>query len=145
MCRHSLRTATNANRLSQISAFSIEGHMQRRIQAGARVRANRELAVLKSPFNRCREWKLLEGDNPVTSVKLLKEPRQRLRFLEPEEEDRLLTECAESLRTLILVVTNCGLRLKNEALTLRWTDVDVARKTLTVQAAYAKSGQTRSV
>lgn len=120
-------------------------HKQHRIQDGARIRANRELTVLKSLFNRCREWRLFEGDNPVASVRLLKEPRQRLRFLEPEEEDRLLAECAEPLRTLILVGTNCGLRLKSEALTLRWAGVDVMRRTLTVAAAYAKSGTSRSV
>jgi integrase len=109
------------------------------------VRANRELAVLKKVFNRCREWKLIEAENPVKTVRLTKELRQRLRFLEPEEEDRLLAECAEPLRMLILIGTNCGLRLKSEALTLRWADIDIARKILTVAAAYAKSGTCRSL
>ncbi|MEO5630572.1 MAG: site-specific integrase [Nitrospiraceae bacterium] len=144
-CLRRLAESFSGTRLSALSPFLIEKHKQARIQAGARVRANRELAVLKSLYNRCREWKLFEGENPVTSVKLLKEPRQRLRFLEPEEEDRLLAECAEPLRTMVLVDTNCGLRLKSEALTLRWADVDVGRRTLTVAAAYAKSGTSRSV
>lgn len=144
-CLRRLAESFGGSPLSALSPFLVERHKQQRIQEGARVRANRELAVLKSLFNRCREWKLFEGENPVESVKLLKEPRQRLRFLEPEEEDRLLGECAEPLRTLILVGTNCGLRLKSEALTLRWTDVDVARRTLTVAAAYAKSGTSRTV
>lgn len=78
-------------------------------------------------------------------MKLLKEPRRRLRFLEPDEEYRLLDACAEPLRTMIVVGTNCGLRLKSEALTLRWADVDLERKTLTVQAAYAKNGTSRVV
>ena len=42
-----------------------------------------------------KEWKLFEGDNPVISVKLTKEPKQRLRFLEPEEVERLLAVCSE--------------------------------------------------
>ena len=87
----------------------------------------------------------VRGRESGPCVKLTKEPRQRLRFLEPEEEDRLLAECAEPLRTLVLVGTNCGLRLKSEALTLRWADVDVVRRTLTVAAAYAKSGTSRTV
>jgi len=140
-----LAESFSGTRLSALSPFLVEKHKQARIQAGARVRANRELAVLKSLFNRCRAWRLFEGENPVTSVKMLKEPRQRLRFLEPEEEDRLLAECAEPLRTIVLLGTNCGLRLKSEALTLRWADVDLARKTLTVAAAYAKSGTSRTV
>ncbi len=85
------------------------------------------------------------GTNPVASVKMLKEPRQRLRFLERQEEARLLAKCAEPLRTIVLLGTNCGLRLKSEALTLRWADVDVGRRTLTVAAAYAKSGISRTV
>lgn len=144
-CLRRLAESFSGTRLSVLSPFLVEKHKQGRIQAGARVRANRELAVLKSLFNRCRAWRLFEGDNPVASVKLLKEPRQRLRFLEPEEEDRLLAGCAEPLRTLILIGTNCGLRLKSEALTLRWDNVDVVRRTLTVAAAYAKNGTSRTV
>lgn len=144
-CLRRLSESFSGKRLSELSPFLVEKHKQRRIQGGARVRANRELATLKAVFNRCKEWKLFEGDNPVTSVKMVKEPRQRLRFLEREEEARLLAECAEPLRTLILVGTNCGLRLKSEALTLRWADVDVSRRTLTVAAAYAKSGNSRTV
>jgi integrase len=144
-CLRRLAESFSGTRLSALSPFLVEKHKQTRIQAGARIRANRELACLKALFNRCREWKLFEGENPVTSVKMLKEPRQRLRFLEPEEEDRLLAACAEPLRSLILIGTNCGLRLKSEALTLRWADVDMARRTLTVAAAYAKNGTSRTV
>src|SRR6185503_8635833 len=144
-CLRGLGESFTGTHLSALSPFLVEKHKQQRIQAGARVRANREFAVCRALFNRWKEWKLFEGENPVTSVKLLKEPRQRLRFLEPEEEDRLLAECAEPLRTLILVGTNCGLRLKSEALTLRWEDIDAVRRTVTVQASYANSGQTRTV
>jgi integrase len=144
-CLRRLAESFSGKRLGELSPFLVEKHKQARIQAGARVRANRELAVLKALFNRCREWELFEGDNPVATVKMLKEPRQRLRFLEPEEEARLLAACPEPLRSIILVGIHCGLRLRSEALTLRWRDVDLGRRTLTVQAAYAKNGQTRSV
>lgn len=144
-CLRRLAESFSGKRLSELSPFLVEKHKQRRIEDEARVRANRELAVLKSLFNRCRAWRLFEGDNPVTSVKMLKEPRRRLRFLEPDEENRLLAECAEPLRTIVLIGTHCGLRLKSEALTLRWADVDLVRRTLTVAAAYAKSGTSRTV
>jgi hypothetical protein len=58
-----LAESFSGKRLSQISSFLVEGHKQRRIHDGARVRANRELATLKAVFNRCREWKLFEGEN----------------------------------------------------------------------------------
>jgi integrase len=144
-CLRRLAESFSGKRLSELSPFMIEKHKQSRIHAGARVRANRELGVLKSLFNRCRDWQLFEGDNPVATVKFLKEPRQRLRFLEPVEEDRLLNAAREPLRTIILVGIHCGLRLRSEAMTLRWSDVDLARRIVTVQAAYSKNGQTRSV
>lgn len=144
-CLRRLSESFSGTRLSALSPFLVEKHKQQRIQAGARVRANRELAVLKSVFNRCREWKLFEGENPVESVKMLKEPRQRLRFLEPDEEGRLLEVAHDPLRSIILVGIHTGLRLRSEALTLKWCDVDLSRRTLTVQAGYAKNGQTRTV
>jgi hypothetical protein len=38
-------------------------------ERGAPIRANRELAVLKTLFNKCLAWGLYEGDNPVRAVK----------------------------------------------------------------------------
>jgi integrase len=137
-CLRRLSESFSGKRLGELSPFLVEKHKQARIQAGARVRANRELAVLKSLFNRCQEWQLFEGDNPVATVKMLKEPRQRLRFLEPEEEHTLLDVVHEPLRSIIILGIHCGLRVRSEALTLRWKDIDLARRTLTVQAAYAK-------
>ena len=88
---------------------------------------------------------MYEGENPALGVKMLEEPKRRLRYLESEEEHRLLDAAPEPLRTIILAGIHCGLRLQSEALTLRWSDVDLSRRTLTVQAEYAKSGQTRTV
>lgn len=81
----------------------------------------------------------------MVKVKPVKEPRGRLRYLEPEEEAKLLAAVGEPLRTLILVGVHAGLRIQSQALTLRRADVDMRRGLLTVQAAYAKSGQTRTV
>lgn len=144
-CLRRLGESFTGKRLGSISPIDVERHKQVRIQAGAKVRANRELAVLKALFNRCIEWKLFEGENPVASVKPTKEPQQRLRYLEPEEEDRLLALAPEPLRTIIIVGIHCGLRIQSEALTLQWQHVDFSRRQLTVEAAFAKNGKMRSV
>lgn len=128
-------------RLSQICRFDVERHKSRRAEAGARVRANREVAFLKNVYNRCKEWGLYEGENPAVGVKLLKEPQQRLRHLEHDEEARLLEHCTEPLSSLLTVAINTGLRIESEALVLKWQDVDLRRKLLSVPAAYAKSGK----
>ena len=88
---------------------------------------------------------LYEGENPAVGVKFLKEPQQRLRYLEYDEEMRLLEHCTEPLGSLLIVAINTGVRIESEALVLKWKDVDLRRKLLTVPAAYAKSGKTRTI
>ena len=131
--------------LGQIHPFLVERHKQGRVHGGARVRANREITTLKALFNRCLDWELYEGDNPVSKVSLLEEPKGRVRFLEPDEERRLLDAANEPLRSLIMLAINTGLRVQSEALTLRWSDVDLPRGLLPVLGGYAKNGQTRTV
>lgn len=131
-------------RLGQVTSWVVERYKQERATK-ARVRVNRELAVLKSLFNRMLEWGQYEGSNPVEGIEFLKEPQMRLRYLEPEEESALLAAAGEPLRSVILVGIHAGLRIQAEAIALRWQDVDLKRGFLTVQAAYAKNGTCRSV
>ena len=100
---------------------------------------------MKALFNRCREWRVFEGENPVTPVKLLKEPKTKVRFLEPEEEGRLLRAAGHPLQSLIVLCINTGVRMKSEAFTLQWEHIDLKRGLLTVAGAYAESGQLRVV
>ena len=78
-------------------------------------------------FNRCIAWHKYSGANPVKEVKLLKEPKGKLRYLDQEEEAKLLAHAREPLRTIILVGIYAGLRIQAEALTLKWEDVDFRR------------------
>lgn len=144
-CLASLATSFSGKRLSEIHPFLVEKHKRARIEAEAPVSANRELGALKALFNRVREWGLYEGDNPAARVKGVKERPGRLRYLELDEETQLLAAALEPLRTIILVGLHAGLRIQSEALTLQKPDVDLRRGLLTVQAAYAKNGSSRSV
>lgn len=131
-CLRWLAKTFEDKRLSDICLFLVEKHRHWRIQSNARIRANRETATLRALFNRCKAWNLYESNNPVDKGKMSQEPKQRLRFLEAEEEQRLLDAAAEPLRTMMLVGIHCGLRLRSEALTLQWQDVDPGRRTLTI-------------
>ena len=168
-CLNELGKEFNGKRLSQITPWALEAYKKKRCEPrqlgacppdvserewkrrcrvaekGAPVRCNRELAVLKMLFNRARDWGAYEGANPVLKVKFRKEPKTRLRFLEPDEEGRLLAVARGPLRTLILVGLHTGLRIHAEALTLTWASVDLKRGLLTVEAAYSKNGKCRSV
>ncbi|MEQ1845373.1 MAG: site-specific integrase [Nitrospira sp.] len=140
-----LAVSFSGKTLSQISPFDIERHKRLRAEAGARVRANREVAMLKSLFNKAKMWGFFEGENPALGVKFLEEPKRRLRYLDSLEEVHLLTAAREPLRSLIIVGTNTGIRIGAEALTLKWGSVDLVRGMLTVEAAYSKNGQTRNI
>jgi integrase len=144
-CVDRVKAAFPGRCLGEISAFDLERYKRARIATGVTVMVNRELACLRALYNRCREWGKYDGDNPAARVKALRESAGRIRFLEPAEEAALLASAAEPLRTMVLVGVHAGLRLQSEALTLRWPDVDLKRGLVTVQAAYAKSGKTRSV
>jgi integrase len=139
-----LTAVFGGRRLSQIDELSIERHKRDRVAAEAPVGVNRQLAVLKSLFNRCRE-DLRIYDGPTPRIKLLKEPGGRLRFLDDDEQAALLAAAPESLRTILLVGLHTGLRIKFEALLLQVTDVDLVRGLVTVPAAYAKNGRSRTV
>src|SRR5262249_1568327 len=145
-CLEALAASVGGKRLSPTSPFHAERHKQARLKAGARVVANREREVLRALYNRCREWGKYEGENPATKVKGVRESEGRLRFLDPDEEARLLAAArAPDLRAIILVGIHAGLRLESEALTLSPADADFRTGLLTVQSAYAKSGRTRRV
>src|SRR5262249_36523615 len=78
-----LKAVFGGRRLRQIDELSIERHKRARA-ATAPVAVNRELAVLKSLFNRCRD-DLRIYDGPTPRIKLLKESGGRVRFLDAAE------------------------------------------------------------
>ncbi len=143
-CLARLEEEFHGKRLSQITAFSVEGYRRGRIQEGAKVRVNREMATLRALFNRMSEWGRFEGANPARK-KTPPELQRRARFFSEDEERRLLEACAEPLRTIVLTCVHAGVRMKAEALTLRWGAVDLAQRKIHVEAAYAKSSKMRSI
>jgi integrase len=84
---------------------------------------NRELATLKNLFNTARKLRLFRGDNPVDGVSYYPE-QSRDYVLSKEEVGRLLDAAGETLRKVILIALNTGLR-KGEILSLRWSQVNL--------------------
>ena len=72
-------------------------------------------------------------------MKLLKEPKTKVLFLEPEEEAPLLREAGSPIAKVIVRCINTGLRMRSEALTLLWPHIDLKRGLLTVAGAYVQS------
>lgn len=127
--------------LSEITPQSIEKYKAKRLEKVAPATVNRELACLKHMFTKANDWELIKT-NPVRSVKLLKEPPGRLRYLKSEEVGALLDECAPHIRSIVITALNTGMR-KAEILNLKWADVDLNNRKLAV--IKTKSNETRVI
>ena len=93
---------------------------------------NRELYMLSKAFNLAvKEWEWLK-DNPVSRVQKERESNEVDRWLTEDEERRLLGNCPEWLREIIVFALNTGLR-QDELLSLEWNRVNLLRKTILIQ------------
>ena len=105
---------------------------------------NRYLAALSHAFTvAVKEWAWVEN-NPCLKVTKPKEPRGRVRFLDDDERERLLSACRESaspdLYPAVLLALSTGAR-QQEVLGLRWPQVDLARRVATLHET--KNGERR--
>ena len=83
---------------------------------------NREIALLKHMYSRAIEWGKLK-ESPAKKVKMLKGEVKRVRFLLPAEIRELLDSCGDSLRPIVTLVLNTGLRA-GEVFSLAWKEVN---------------------
>lgn len=98
-------------------------------------RVNRYIAALSHACTiAVNEWEWLEH-HPLQKVSKMKEPRGRIRFLDDAERSRLLKTCQQSkcpcLYTVVVLSLSTGARF-NEIMSLKWQDVDLSRKVITL-------------
>ena len=102
---------------------------------------NRELACLKSMFNKAIAWDKA-NDNPVRKVKLFKENNMRIRYLEKEQIRSFLDACAPHLKPIVMVALHTGMR-KSEIFGLKWRDIHLEREIIYIPQT--KSGERQQV
>ena len=105
---------------------------------------NRPLAALHHLLKLAHEeWEAL---SVVPKIRLEKEAQGRLRWLEPDEQTRLLAACRASrnpqLFNIVTVALETGLRL-SELLGLTWDRVDLSRGVIRLEVT--KSGKRREI
>jgi len=139
-----LKERFGLKRLNEISVLEIETYRRDRKNLGkADATINRELQTLRHLLNKAIAWGKAKS-NPMSRIKLAKEENTRIRFLTQDEETKLLNTCGENLRAIVICALNTGFR-RAELLSLTWQDVDFERGLVTVQAAYAKNRERRSI
>ena len=125
--------------LGSISSKDIEEYKtKRRMEVAIRknnkvgpAKINSELALFKHMFNKAVEWGVIKKENPMKSVKMLKGVKNRLRYLMPDEVQRLIENCPEHFRPIVMFALHTGCR-KEEILSLKWSQVNLEQKMISL-------------
>jgi integrase len=130
-------------RLSQITPGRIEDFKLSRTKSGAGPAIiNRNLAVLRLMMKRAARQRLI-ARNPFEEVDFLEERSHRRRAynLPFDEQMRLEAAAKPLLRTLVVLLTETGLRVRKEGLSLKWDDVDLVDGSLFVRESKSLAGR----
>ena len=108
----------------------------KRAQGCSNATVNRTLELVRAILRRCvNEWEWLER---APYVRMLNEPRRRIRFLTRDEAQRLLAALPEHLADMAAFSLATGLRAANVT-GLQWTQVDLARRMAWIHPDQAKA------
>ena len=100
--------------------------------------ANRYIALIRAILRRAeREWEWLDK---APALRLYPEPKRRVRWITPEQAQRLLSLLPEHQRDVVMFALATGLRHGN-VLKLEWSQVDLARKVAWIYGDQAKGGR----
>jgi integrase len=103
---------------------------------------NRALEVVRRILNVAhQDWRWLRG---VPKIRMLKEPRRRVRFLRREEADRLIAALPAHMKPIVQFALATGCRA-GEIHGLEWSRVDLARKVAWLDHGTTKSGEGRGI
>jgi len=118
--------------LTEITSAMISEYKVMRRGEGASPRTiNYEITLMSHAFNiAIREWDLAK-ENPAKKVRKERVSNNIERWLTLEEEERLLKAAPKWLADIIVFAINTGLR-QSEILNLKWAQVDMVRRTLTI-------------
>ena len=129
--------------LREITPLMIEQFRSSRLNAGnKKSTTNRFVTLLKRVLNVAKEEGFLE-QNPATKIKPFPESDTvKERILTEEEETRLKKVCAPHIKSILTVALNSGMR-PGEIYNLKWKQVDLRRRLITVEKT--KSGKVRHI
>lgn len=130
--RRNVRPILGAKKLGSIKPVDIQGVYTDMHKRGLRDSVRFTNTVLKGALKQAVKWQMI-SQNPADFVDLPKASRPKVQALTQEESQRFL-EVAKSARwyCFFSLLLSTGLR-PSEALGLYWTDLNLAKGTLTVR------------
>ncbi|MBK1699780.1 tyrosine-type recombinase/integrase [Thiococcus pfennigii] len=125
------------HQLEEIDRERIDALQRSRKNEGASsATCNRTLALLRAILRRAeREWGWLDR---APHVRMLSEPRRRVRWITRDEADRLVRELPEHLADMARFTLATGLREANVT-GLEWSQVDLVRRVAWIHPDQAKA------
>ncbi len=110
---------------------------------------NREMALLRRMLNvaQAEGWLIRNPFKAGESLISIADEKQRERILKPEEESRLLAACngrRSHLRAIIIAALDTGCR-RGELLKLKWHDIHLESREITIQAFNTKTMRERKL
>jgi len=130
--------------LEDISAEEISRYQAERKKGGASPRTvNMEIGTLRAILRKARLWANLQPD-----VRMFRVREEVGRALSEDEQHRLLVVCkasrSRSLHPAVLLSLHTGLR-NQELRFLRWRDIDLIDRKITVSKSKTAGGQGRAI
>lgn len=131
-----LRPYLAGTELGTIDRAFVDTIKMRKIASGVKpATVNRTLALVRSVLRAAHDWEWING---VPKIKLLVEPKKRVRYLLKSEAESLLVELPSHLSYMAAFSLATGLR-KGNVLGLQWSQVDLARRVAWIHPDQSKS------
>ena len=123
--------------LDEIDRTLLDSIQMRRLEDGVRnATVNRMFEVVRAILRAAHsDWEWLET---APKIRMLPEPKRRIRWLKPAEVDRLLAALPEHLEQMARFTLATGLRESNVT-QLEWSQVDLERRIAWIHADQAKA------
>jgi len=123
--------------LDEITRDVVEKVKEAKLETGvANATCNRMLAVVRAVLRKAAyDW---EWTDRAPKVRLLPEPKRRIRFITREEAERLVAELPEHLAEAVRFSLETGLRRSNVT-DMQWSQVDLMRRCAWVHPDQAKA------
>jgi integrase len=129
--------------LSAIGRETIDAITEARIKTGVKpATVNRTLEVLRAILRRAAsQWEWIDK---APHVRMLPEPKRRIRWITREEADRLIAELPRHLSDIVAFSLATGLREANVC-GLTWQQLDLQRRVTWFHADEMKAGKAHTV
>ncbi|MCP4651222.1 MAG: site-specific integrase [PVC group bacterium] len=136
--------------LDEVNDLMIRRYLREKQKTCRPSTVNKHLTLLKSMFNRAREWRIYQGENPTRGIKKFDENNERVRCLDADDQQRLVECCNGLAKMVVIVALGTGLRY-SEIINLKRLHesnsnfVDFDNNLIYVHSAMCKSGKSRHV